>query len=102
MASYAPFIGLRYSFARKRNRFTSVIAMGWGFPVSPLQHAIDDLEAFQVDVATLQRRRDAIVRTLTRFNGHRQRTAQALGIGVRTLGLKLKKWKQMQLVDAGL
>ncbi len=27
MASYAPFIGLRYSFARKRNRFTSVIAM---------------------------------------------------------------------------
>ncbi|MBY0263425.1 MAG: hypothetical protein K2Q20_13850 [Phycisphaerales bacterium] len=46
--------------------------------------------------------RDAIVRTLTRFGGHRQRTAQALGIGVRTLGLKLKKWKQMQLVDAGL
>ena len=26
MASYAPFIGLRYSFSRKRNRFTSVIA----------------------------------------------------------------------------
>ncbi len=46
--------------------------------------------------------RDAIVRTLTKFGGHRQRTAQALGIGVRTLGLKLKKWKQMQLVDAGL
>ncbi len=27
MASYATFIGLRYSFSRKRNRFTSVIAM---------------------------------------------------------------------------
>jgi lipoprotein-releasing system permease protein len=26
IASYAPFIGLRYSFSRKRNRFTSVIA----------------------------------------------------------------------------
>ena len=26
VASYAPFIGLRYSFSRKRNRFTSVIA----------------------------------------------------------------------------
>jgi lipoprotein-releasing system permease protein len=25
--NYAPFIGLRYSFSRKRNRFTSVIAM---------------------------------------------------------------------------
>ncbi len=46
--------------------------------------------------------RDAIVRTLTKFSGHRQRTAHELGIGVRTLGLKLKKWKQLQLVDAGL
>jgi lipoprotein-releasing system permease protein len=27
MVNYAPFIGLRYSFSRKRNRFTSVIAM---------------------------------------------------------------------------
>lgn len=46
--------------------------------------------------------RDAIVRTLNKFKGHRQRTASALGIGVRTLGLKLKKWKEMQLVDAAL
>mgnify|MGYP001819916588 FL=1 len=27
IAGYAPFIGLRYSFSRKRNRFTSVIAI---------------------------------------------------------------------------
>ena len=27
VANYAPFIGLRYSFSRKRNRFTSVIAL---------------------------------------------------------------------------
>ena len=46
--------------------------------------------------------RDAIIRTLNKFNGHRQRTAQALGIGVRTLGLKLKKWKQQQLVEQTL
>ncbi len=46
--------------------------------------------------------RDAIIRTLTKFNGHRQRTAQSLGIGVRTLGLKLKKWKQQQLVEQTL
>lgn len=46
--------------------------------------------------------RDAIVRTLQRFNGHRQRTAQALGIGVRTLGLKLKKWKSERLVEETL
>lgn len=42
--------------------------------------------------------RDAIVQALRSFNGHRLKTARALGIGVRTLGLKLKKWKQMQLV----
>lgn len=46
--------------------------------------------------------REAIVATLRRFNGHRQRTATALGIGVRTLGLKLKKWKEAQLVSASL
>jgi two-component system, NtrC family, response regulator HydG len=42
--------------------------------------------------------REAIVQALRRFNGHRQKTAVALGIGVRTLGLKLKKWKQEKLV----
>ncbi|MGD9688176.1 MAG: sigma-54-dependent transcriptional regulator [Phycisphaerales bacterium] len=46
--------------------------------------------------------REAIVKTLQRFNGHRQRTAHALGIGVRTLGLKLKKWKELSLVQAEL
>ena len=46
--------------------------------------------------------REAIVKTLNKYNGHRQRTAQALGIGVRTLGLKLKKWKELQLVEASL
>ncbi len=35
-----------------------------------------------------------IMSTLERFNGHRERTARALGIGLRTLGLKLKKWRE--------
>lgn len=46
--------------------------------------------------------RDAIVRTLQTFNGHRQKSASALGIGVRTLGLKLKKWKEERLVPETL
>jgi DNA-binding NtrC family response regulator len=46
--------------------------------------------------------RETIVDTLHRFNGHRQKTAQALGIGVRTLGLKLKKWKEERLVPVTL
>jgi len=46
--------------------------------------------------------RQAIVETLLRFNGHRQKSAKALGIGVRTLGLKLKKWKEEELVSPSL
>src|SRR5262249_6817335 len=38
--------------------------------------------------------RELIKRTLERFNGHREKTARALGIGLRTLGLKLKKWRE--------
>ena len=46
--------------------------------------------------------REVIVATIEHNRGHRQRSASALGIGVRTLGLKLKKWKEQQLVDASL
>ncbi len=46
--------------------------------------------------------REAIILALGRFKGHRQKTARALGIGVRTLGLKLKKWKELNLVEPGL
>ena len=42
--------------------------------------------------------REVILNTLDLFNGHRQKTAEALGIGLRTLGLKLKKWKEANLV----
>lgn len=43
--------------------------------------------------------RDLILRTLTRFSGHREKTARALGIGLRTLGLKLKKWREEGTFD---
>ena len=61
---------------------------GAGISVSP--RTLEELE------------REAIVQALTQFNGHRQKTAAALGIGVRTLGLKLKKWKSDGLVPATL
>jgi two-component system, NtrC family, response regulator HydG len=38
--------------------------------------------------------RATIERTLTQYDGNRQKTAKALGIGVRTLGLKLKRWRE--------
>ncbi|MEZ6232848.1 MAG: sigma-54 dependent transcriptional regulator [Phycisphaerales bacterium] len=62
-----------------------------------------DTEYVQAAGRTLEEiERDVIVRTLGRFNGHRQKTARSLGIGVRTLGLKLKKWKDMRIVPATL
>jgi transcriptional regulator with GAF, ATPase, and Fis domain len=54
--------------------------------LGPTQRPLEEIE------------REAIVAALQRFNGHRQKTAAALGIGVRTLGLKLKKWKEERLV----
>jgi DNA-binding NtrC family response regulator len=35
-----------------------------------------------------------ILSTLEQFKGHRLRTAAALGIGVRTLGMKIKRWRE--------
>lgn len=46
--------------------------------------------------------RELIVATLERNSRHRQRTATELGIGVRTLGLKLRKWKELRLVSQDL
>ena len=37
--------------------------------------------------------KQVILSTLQQFKGHRAKTAVALGIGVRTLGMKLKRWK---------
>ncbi|MBV8780379.1 MAG: sigma 54-interacting transcriptional regulator, partial [Phycisphaerae bacterium] len=38
--------------------------------------------------------KQVIISTLQQFRGHRIKTASALGIGVRTLGMKIKKWKE--------
>ncbi|MFQ5489582.1 MAG: sigma-54-dependent transcriptional regulator [Phycisphaerae bacterium] len=38
--------------------------------------------------------RQLIERALSRHGGHRAKTAKALGIGVRTLGMKLKQWRE--------
>ncbi len=52
-----------------------------GRPLRP-GHMMEDME------------RALIEQTLVRFNGHREKTAKALGIGVRTLGMKLKAWRE--------
>jgi two-component system response regulator HydG len=75
-------------------------------PAAPLPHAEIEPAPFPSSVSfvippgrTLEEiERETIVQTLRRLGGHRQKTARALGIGVRTLGLKLKKWKEENLV----
>jgi two-component system, NtrC family, response regulator HydG len=45
--------------------------------------------------------KQVILSTLEKFKGHRIKTAHALQIGVRTLGMKLKKWREEgELVEA--
>jgi DNA-binding NtrC family response regulator len=61
------------------------------------------IETAVADRQTLEEfERELIIRTLKKHNGHRQQTAEALGIGVRTLGLKLRKWKESNLVAQSL
>jgi len=50
----------------------------------PLRHGrmLEDME------------RRLIERTLAQFGGHREKSAKALGMGVRTLGMKIKQWRE--------
>ena len=49
-----------------------------------------DVSLAEIKLSDLERR--AILETLSRFDGHRQKTADALGIGVRTLSGKLRQY----------
>ena len=44
--------------------------------------------------------RQLIERTLGKFNGHRAKSAKALGMGVRTLTMKLKQWREQDATAA--
>ncbi len=43
--------------------------------------------------------RQLIEQTLKQYAGHRAKSAKALGMGVRTLGLKLKQWREQDAAD---
>jgi DNA-binding NtrC family response regulator len=77
---------------------SSALAAGSTDPLSPAEPEIHITAGRTLEDVE----RDVILRTLTAFDGHRQKTADALGIGVRTLGLKLKKWKEDRVVAASL
>ncbi len=60
---------------------------------APEAQASADASEAPSNVATLeQMQRQAVEAALKRFAGHRRRTAEALGISVRTLHNKIKRW----------
>src|SRR5262245_13472299 len=72
--------------------------------IAPHNGTVVDLRSIICDgKLTLEEiEREVIIATIEHHRGHRQRSASALGIGVRTLGLKLKKWKEQHLVSESL
>jgi DNA-binding NtrC family response regulator len=44
--------------------------------------------------------RQLIERTLGKYNGHRAKSAKALGMGVRTLTMKLKQWREQDAAES--
>ena len=55
-------------------------------------HADAGLDRIRVGMSLDDAERILSERTLEKFHGHRVKTARALGIGVRTLAMKIKKW----------
>ncbi len=92
-----PPLNTAQPFLDTDNRLTGARAL------APRTSIADDGPQAPVEVQKLEDvERQEIIRALGVFNGNRQRTAAALGIGVRTLGLKLKKWKRNNLVAQSL
>jgi DNA-binding NtrC family response regulator len=65
---------------------------GGPVPAERDESAAPAAELAGVPLAEIEKK--VILSTLEKFKGHRIKTAGALGIGVRTLGMKLKKWKE--------
>jgi len=68
------------------------------FPVTASAESLVPVAASTAVRSLEETEREQVIQALGQFNGNRTRAAEALGIGVRTLGLKLKKWKEQNLV----
>lgn len=61
----------------------------------------EDMAESEENLSLAQMERKLIEKTLMKYEGHRQKTAEALGIGIRTLGMKLKRWRTEQASSSG-
>ncbi len=62
--------------------------------MSPASAPVEGFTALREGRMLQDAERQLIERTLRKFDGHRAKTAKALGMGVRTLGMKLKQWRE--------
>lgn len=81
------------------DRMTAALIGPWLNPVSKVS---TDLGALRDGRMLEDMERHLVERTLARFNGHRAKSAKALGMGIRTLGMKLKQWREDDASHAGV
>ena len=68
--------------------------------VTPSEANVEQLGPLREGRMLEDMERQLIERTLARNNGHRSRSAKALGMGVRTLTMKLKQWREQSAAEA--
>ncbi|MCH9034728.1 MAG: sigma-54-dependent Fis family transcriptional regulator [Planctomycetes bacterium] len=81
------------------DRMTADLIGPWLNPISTIS---TDLGALRDGRMLEDMERHLVERTLARFNGHRAKSAKALGMGVRTLGMKLKQWREEDSSQSGV
>ncbi|MGB0714382.1 MAG: sigma-54-dependent transcriptional regulator [Phycisphaerae bacterium] len=67
--------------------------------VTPAEANVEQLGPLREGRMLEDMERHLIERTLARHNGHRAKSAKALGMGVRTLTMKLKQWREQQAAE---
>ncbi len=76
---------------------TAVMIEPWLRPAAP---PLDSFAPLREGRMLEDMERQLIEQTLAKYNGHRANSARALGMGVRTLTMKLKQWREQAAADA--
>lgn len=88
----------RVSILSSSEKISAEMIQGWLDIGSLKEEREGDVSKIAGSMRLVDVERELIEKTLEKFHGHRQKTAEALGIGVRTLGMKLKQWNLSQAV----
>ena len=76
---------------------TAELVEPWLRPAAP---PVEDFGPLREGRMLEDMERQLIERTLGKYNGHRAKSAKALGMGVRTLTMKLKQWREQEAAES--